>query len=254
VTGEPEPWYRTFFTADYPYIYERRLNDKQSDLEVAFAQKVLGLKPGDALLDLACGQGRHAVRLAQLGYRVTALDLNQAYLDEAGAQATHTGVELETVQSDMREIPFTARFDAVLTFFTVFGYLESEEEDFRVLQAVERALKPGGKFLLDVSNRDAVATVRPRQTWRTRPDGALILTREEFDPRTSKSHVEFEVIEANGGRRKLGGHHIRLYTLRELRIALERAGLQFEDAYGRYKAKRYQLDSPRLIIVASKPH
>jgi SAM-dependent methyltransferase len=253
VTGEPEPWYRTFFTADYPYIYERRLRDKQTDREVAFARKVLDLQPGNSLLDLACGQGRHAVRLAQLGYRVTALDLNADYLEEARAQAEQAGIELETVHADMREIPFAGRFDAVLTFFTVYGYLESEEEDFKVLQAVERALKPGGRFLLDVSNRDAVLTARPRQTWRQRPDGTLILYREEFDPLSSRSHVEFESVRPDGTRRQLGGHHIRLYTLRELAIALDRAGMRVEDVFGGYKARRYTLDSPRLIIVASKP-
>jgi SAM-dependent methyltransferase len=54
----------------------------------------------------------------------------------------------------MREIPFEDEFDAVINVSTSFGYLETENEDRKVLREVHKALKPGGRFLLEVANRD----------------------------------------------------------------------------------------------------
>lgn len=108
------------------------------------------------MLDIACATGRHAVQLAQCGYRVTGLDLNKNYLALAENRAAEAGTAIETVAEDMRELPRLgrARFDAAVIMYSSFGYFPDHADNLRVIKGVAHVLKPGGRFLLDVINRD----------------------------------------------------------------------------------------------------
>ena len=147
------PWYKSFFGEDYLRIYDF-LTPERTQLEVDGIVKLLALPPGSAILDLCCGHGRHAVPLAKRGYRVKGQDLSAVFLQHAQAASEAQGTQLRLIQSDMRNIPFEKEFDAVINIFTAFGYLESEEEDQKVLQQVHKALKPGGLFLLETLHRE----------------------------------------------------------------------------------------------------
>jgi SAM-dependent methyltransferase len=234
-------------------VYAYQFNEQRARQEAGFVLSALDLKAGQHVLDLCCGQGRHAVKLAAAGCAVTGLDLSQKYLDLAQAGARDAGVELETVRADMREIPFEGRFDAVVNMFSSFGYLESEAEDAKVLSAVERALKPGGRLLIDLLNREWVIANYEEKDWHEGADGTLYLERRHFDLESSRNHVTFTVITPDGDQREIGGHHIRLYTLREIRGLLSSAGLNFERAYGGFEGEDYSIGSRRMIIIACKP-
>jgi SAM-dependent methyltransferase len=247
------PWYEGFFGPDYLEVYDYQFTQERAEAETAFAIRTLALQPGEQVLDLCCGQGRHAVLLAEHGCAVTALDLSAQYLDLAQAAARDAGLTLETVRADMREIPFAGRFDAVVNMFSSFGYLESEAEDAKVLDAVVRALKPGGRVLLDLLNRDWVIANYETEDSHTSPDGTLYLEHRRFDLETSRNHVSFTVVTPDGRRREVGGHHIRLYTLREMRGALDAAGLAYEGVYGGFARETYNIDTRRMIILARKP-
>ncbi len=252
MTDEKTPWYTKFFDEDYPKVYQERLSEDATDREVGFVEGILGLKVGDRVLDLACGQGRHAVALAQRGMVVTAQDLTEEYLRTAQEAAQATGVEIETVHSDMREIPFTDEFDAIINMFTAFGYLESEDEDMKVLHAVANALKPGGRLLMDLLNREWVVTNYVQKEWRTDPDGNTILEDREFNLMTGRNRVSFSIVTPDGARRELPGHDIRLYTLTELGKLLADAGLQLSALYGDFDGSPYAIDTRRMIVVAGK--
>jgi SAM-dependent methyltransferase len=252
MTGE-SPWYESFFGPDYLEVYDYQFTQERAAAETDFAIRALALQPGEQVLDLCCGQGRHAVLLAKHGCAVTALDLSAAFLVLAEAAAQEAGVTLETVRADMREIPFAGRFDAVVNMFSSFGYLESEAEDAKVLDAIVRALKPGGSVLLDLLNRDWVIANYETEDSHAAPDGTLYLEHRRFDLETSRNHVSFTVVTPDGHRREVGGHHIRLYTLREMRGALDAAGLAYEGVYGGFAGETYGIDTRRMIIVARKP-
>ena len=147
-------WYRTFFDAFYLRQYGPVFTDAVSERQVDLMIDRLGLEPGARVLDLACGHGRHAIRLAARGMRVTGLDLSEVFLERARDDARAAGVDVRWVHADMREIPFEDEFDAVVNIFTAFGYLEDDAEDARVIDAVARALVPGGAFLLETIHRD----------------------------------------------------------------------------------------------------
>ena len=252
MTEIPTNWYTEFFNEDYPLIYRERLSQDATERESAFSVRALGLQEGDRVLDLACGHGRHAVALARRGMVVTGQDLNEDYLQMARDGAAQAGVEIETVHGDMRDIPFTDEFDAVINMFTAFGYFESEDEDVRVLQAVANALKDGGKLLLDTINREWVLANYIQNDWHTDDGGNTFLEHREFDLVTGRNRVTFSIVTADGTRRDSPGHDVRLYTLTELVRLLQAAGLRLSATYGDYDSAPYAINTPRMIIVATK--
>ena len=252
MTSGPSSWYTEFFNEDYPKIYRERLSQDATERETAFVVDILGLREGDRVLDLACGHGRHAVELARRGMVVTGQDLNGDYLQMAQEDAARAGVEIETVHGDMRGIPFTDEFDAVINMFTAFGYFDSEDEDMRVLHAVSNALKSGGTLLLDTINREWVLSNYVQNDWHTDDDGNTFLEHREFDLATSRNRVTFSIVAADGTRRESPGHDVRLYTLTELVRLLDVAGLQPSAVYGDYDGAPYSIDTPRMIVVATK--
>ena len=117
----------------------------------------------------------------------------------------------------MREIPFEGYFDAIINMFTAFGYLESEEEDAKVLQQVAKALKPGGQLLLDLLNREWVVLNYIQNEWRkSRKTGPSFLERRELDLETSRNRVTVTIVSPAGETRQITSFEIRLYTLTEI--------------------------------------
>jgi SAM-dependent methyltransferase len=250
---DSSPWYQSFFGQDYLDVYGHGFSDDRAEREAAFASKALALQPGEDVLDLCCGQGRHSVPVARSGVRVTGLDLAADYLVLAQNAAREAGVPLEAVHADMRAIPFEARFDAVINMFSSFGYLESEEEDAKVLASIYRALKPGGRVLMDLINREWAVTNYVQNDWHEGADGTVYLEHREIDLPAGRNHVTFTAIAKDGSRREIVGHHIRLYTLREVIGMLQTAGLHYETVYGGFDGEPYAIGTWRMIVVATKP-
>jgi SAM-dependent methyltransferase len=131
------------FDEDYLYFYEPFLTDDAADAQADLVWRVLELEPEMEVLDLACGLGRIANRLAERGARVTGLDATPMFLERPRLDAAARGVDVEYVEGDMRDLPWVDRFDRVLSWFTSFGYFD-DEGNRRVLREARDALKPGG--------------------------------------------------------------------------------------------------------------
>jgi SAM-dependent methyltransferase len=252
LTDSESPWYQSFFEEDYLKVYGPVLDEETTGREVAFIGHVLDLSPGDRVLDLCCGHGRHTIGLSQNGYLVTGQDLNSALLSQARRRADEWGLQVQFVHSDMRTIPFSSHFDAVINVFSSFGYLESEEEDARVLRAVANALKKEGRFLADMINREWVISNYVRDELREMPNGLSCQEHREIDLATSRNHITFTITDSDGNRHHSVGHHIRLYTLTEIIRMLEHSGLELADVYGGFDGSHYSVTTRRMIIVARK--
>ena len=250
---EGQAWYVSFFGDDYFRAYEHSLTEERDEKEARFAIETLGLSPGDSVLDLCCGNGRHVVLLAAGGMVVTGQDLSSSYLDMVRERAESKGVQVELIHSDMRHIPYEGLFDAVINMFSSFGYLESEAEDQEVLHQIAKALKRGGRVLLDMLNREWVVRNHVENEWRQDPEGTLYLEHREIDLLNSRNHITFTTVAPDGTRRHSVGHHIRLYTLTEITRMLAQAGLESQESFGGFDREPYGIDSRRMIVVARKP-
>jgi len=245
------PWYEELFGDVYLRAWIPLHSPERTAEQVEGIIKLLNLPFGSSILDLACGFGRIAVPLAQRGFRVTGLDLSKQLLEQAEQAAHAAEVPVRLIHSDMREIPFEGEFDAVINIFTSFGYLETEEEDLKVLRQVHKALKPAGLFLLDFINREWVTRhYQPHRVDRL-PDGAIVLHEGQFDFLTSRNTVTVTIIEPDG--RRQGSHHsVRMYTSTELVKLLNAAELSLLAHYGGLDGSSFTFDSRRLVMVSRK--
>jgi SAM-dependent methyltransferase len=255
-----EPWYVDLFRGgDYYRGWADVIGPELTAQQVEFVVEALDLPEGarpderssGCVLDLCCGPGRHAVPLAQRGFDVTGLDLSAYHLRLARKAAREAGVKVRWLRRDMRDIPFEGEFNAVINMFTAFGYFEDEEEDFKVLEAVSRALKPGGRFFIDTMNREWVVRHYQETNWRQHEDGLITMERRKLDLLTSRNESVWMLIAPDGERRV---HRLspRLYTLTELAKMLSRAGLSVRRTWGGFDGREYGLDSRRMIVLAEK--
>jgi len=231
-------WYETAFQKEYLDLYYHR-DDESAKGEAAFAAKALGLPEGARVLDVACGSGRHARALAELGFRVVGVDLSRDLLGEAG--------DVTRLRADMRTLPFSAEFDAATSFFTSFGYFD-DDGNRGTLASIAAALRPGGAFLLDFLN---ATLIRARLV----PE-----SREERDGRTYDIRRSIEgdrvvkqvAITDEAGAVRRYTESVRLYLHNELVVLLRGVGLKPIAAYGDYDGRDYTSDAPRCILVSQR--
>lgn len=245
------PWHvELFASGQYLSIIEGRAGEADR-LQAGFVARALDLPAGSSILDLGCGDGRIAVELARQGYEVTGYDLAVPMLEAARRRAAQAGAEVALVRGDMRAIPFTQRFAGAVSFFTSFGYFDDAGND-AVLQGVARALAPGGRFLIDVINRDfLVARASPRN-WQEN-DRVLLVESRELDLAASRSRATWVVLDKQAGwARREYQVDLRVYSAHELGALLRRTGLEPVTWYGDYEGGPLAVASPRLIAVAVK--
>ena len=248
-------WFKDFYESDYfKYYDEPRLHDVPAQ-EVAFilAQGGLDLcSPRRArVFDICCGTGRHARPLAAKGCEVIGVDLSAVSIQAARqqAQAQGLGERCRFHQGDIRDFDPPGECDLAINIFTSFGYFDSDQEDAVILAKAAQSLRPGGRFILDVANREAViAGLHPRH--RQGPRGNYVIEDSHLDLSAGRliSHWTF----VRGKHRAEHTISIRLYALHELIALVSAAGLRYLAAFGAFDGEPYSPRTPRCILVAEK--
>jgi SAM-dependent methyltransferase len=242
-----------FEVDDYMHFYQETLTDELSDQQVAHLVREFDLTRPTKILDLACGFGRHANRLAALGHQVTGIDITPGFLEIARQDAKRRGVEVTYLEGDMRQLNYVEEFDRVMLLFTAFGYFE-DDENFQVLMRIARALKPGGLLVFDIQNRDTfLKGFLPYIV--TEKEGDLLIDRIAFDTVTGRLYNRRIVIR--NGIRKDKPFFVRLYNPTEIVDLVTRAGMEIHKMYGGWDdgqgAPPVSTESRRMIIIARKP-
>ena len=235
------------FDDDYLHFYEPRLNKEASDAEADLVWELLELKQGAAVLDLACGHGRIANPLAQRLARVTGLDATPLFLELATQEALERGVSVDYVEGDMRSLPWTDQFDAVVSWFTAFGYFD-DQQNRDVLAGVYRALRPGGRFLVELNHKDGLLPHWLPATVDHIGDDRLIEERS-YDPVTGRSNTRRTVIR-NGAIRQ-SSFFVRMFSFTELRDWLLQAGFRQVTGFAG-DGTALTATARRMIVVAER--
>jgi SAM-dependent methyltransferase len=237
-----------FDVDDYLYFYGDMLTDERTEAEVTALVQILELTVPMTILDLACGFGRHANRLAALGHQVTGIDLMPGFLEIGRRNAAEKGVQVIYQQGDMRQLSFIEMFDRVMMLFTAFGYFE-DEDNLLVLKNVARALKPGGSLVFDIPNRDVILNgFLPYIV--TEKDQNLMIDRNTFDSATGRLYNRRIIIRDDV--RKDKPFFVRIYNPTEISDVLDRAGLGVYKMYGGWDGQQISTDSRRMVVVARK--
>ena len=219
-----------------------------------------GVPPGGRVLDMACGIGRHSIPLAQLGYRVTGVDISPLYVKKAKERAAATGVDVRFFVGDGQEagamLDTYGPFDAFINMFTSHGFY-GREGDLSLFRQLQQLASPGAVLVVLTANRDWL--VRNFEAEGLDLAGGIrILQDRTLDLETSTLHNEWTFIEGNGDKMRLRltlemDH--RVYSLHEFKELIEEARWQYVAAFGSDRAPDFKLeglttDSMTMWVVA----
>lgn len=218
--------------------YLRYSFTKGTEQEVGFLVEALGLAPGDRVLDVGCGPGRHAHALAQRHITVVGVDISETFTALARSGAPKGA---SFVRADARRLPVApGSFDAAISLCQGgFGLLDAD--DVLVLDAMARAVKRGG--LVAVSAFSSYFAVRH------------IESTDAFDAASGVNHEHTEV-RNEAGESIPADLWTSCFTPRELRLMAARSGLQVEHLWsvtpGAYAPTPPDLDHPEWLLVGRK--
>ena len=204
------------------------------------------------VLDLACGQGRHSIGCAEHGFEVVGLDFQQVLLDIAKLKKEEAKVKnLSFVRGDMKDLPYTNEFNAVLNLFTAFGYF-SDLENEGVIGQVEKALCPGGVFVQDLSNKKYQISNTKEKWQRITRDGLTVDNEWRFYAETDR-YTHKQWLRKKDGTVREFCHTVRIYTLDEIKDIYKKHKMTLKNVFGDYKSSVYDEEkSPRMILVSKK--
>ncbi|MEX2356228.1 MAG: class I SAM-dependent methyltransferase [Thermaerobacterales bacterium] len=245
------PWWQELYDLRYRSGWRETVSstEEQADL----LEAVLDLSLEHQILDVPCGYGRHALALARRGFQLTGIDVSPNLIDQArrGAQelaGQYPGRPLPRFDAgDMRHLSFDAIFDRAYVMDVSFGFF-SEAGNRAVLAGLSRALKPGGRLMLDLFNPHSVAELEGQQ-WmhgagnqaagKAREDGddadqAHRLYENEFDVSEGALYFHERLVYPGGKWEDFPAQRVRVYTVPELAVMLAEAGLRLYTLQGLY--------------------
>ena len=243
VQASGRDWFRAWFGDEYLAVYPHR-DEREAEAAVRLFLQSVPPPPG-AILDLACGAGRHLRELLKTGLHGVGLDLSMTLL----ARARESSPRAQLVRGDMRQLPFgDARFAGLTSFFTSFGYFASRAEDEQVVLEMRRVLEVGGSFMLDFLNSSRVRNGLV-ESETSLIQGFEVSVRRSIVDDTVVKQIHLQPEDGSEGRSFV--ERVRLYEPRELEHLLSEAGLQTRSQFGDYRGAACSPDAERLIFAGT---
>ena len=227
--------------------------NERTTREVEGIIKILKLYPGMRILDCPSGYGRHAIRLAELGFDVLGSDINGEMLQPAIRKSD--GIRnVRFVQENMLNMSYREEFDAALNLFFSLGFFEDEEENNQVLLNFYNALKPGGKFLMhtDINIPRIQSGKYKLHERRHLRNGKELEIIESYEPDRKRLHGQWILINEDGTKEALTPYSHRIYTFTEFAHLCQATGFYKVEGYGAWDGSPLDDDSEDMIVVAEK--
>jgi 2-polyprenyl-3-methyl-5-hydroxy-6-metoxy-1,4-benzoquinol methylase len=237
-------WFATWFdTPYYHQLYQHR-NEDEARLFIQQLIAHIDLPVGSQVLDLACGKGRHAKTLHDLGLNVLGVDLSPNSIEEASKMSKDG---LEFAVHDMREVIFNKQFQAVFNLFTSFGYFDTASENEKVLNAIAEMLAEDGLLIIDFMNARKVLNSLVEQEEKTIGNLTFRIQRL-FDGQHIYKHIRFH----DNGQDFHFTERVQALQLKDFKALLEKH-FAILSTFGDFNLTPFEeTTSDRLIIIAQK--
>ncbi|MEO7176582.1 MAG: class I SAM-dependent methyltransferase [Saprospiraceae bacterium] len=242
---EQKEWFESWFNQPIYHLLYQHHDDREAHAFIDCLLNTLRLPDNAAVLDLACGKGRHSKYLADLGFDVTGIDLSPENIEEARKMEREG---LAFFQADMRHMFRVNYFEAVFNFFTSFGYFDTDREHAKVLLQTALNLKMGAYFVLDYLNTNYVEAHLVKSELKQ-------IGNIEFDiHRSFEDGFFYKAITINEeGKKKHFVERVRGFRLEDFQRLFTQSGLSITHIYGGYQLQDYDPQlSERLIVIAQR--
>lgn len=242
-------WWQGFFGGLWQEAQLRQWTDEDNRAAADKIERAMKLHSGSTVLDVPCGDGRISLELAARGHQVTGVDITHRFLDEARRKATDRGLSARFERGDMRDLAFEAEFEAAINFGGSFGYFD-EHGNSQVAAGVWRALRSGGRFLIDTPTTETIFPHFRDRLWFEAGD-VLVLAENRYDHENGHIDTEWTIVGPDGGR-ETRRSSIRLYTYVELSSLLRTAGFERVEGFSSENVEPFAFGASRLMLVATK--
>ena len=214
--------------------YDRLTNDVDYGSWVDFAHAILekeGLKVR-TVADLACGTGSATRILAQMGYRVTAVDLSEDMLTEAMDKCADLPNLPTFVHQNLAELRLPRAVDMAVCFLDSLDYILDPMDCEKAIQRIYKALNPGGIFIFDVNTPEKLQSM-DGQIFLDEDDDVYCVWRGEFDESTNICSYGMDLFQREGEswHRSFEEHREYAYSIDQLRGFLKKAGFTKIEVY-----------------------
>lgn len=243
--GATKEWFGAWFDSPYYHILYKHRDEEEARDFINNLHRFLKFKGSDKILDVACGKGRHAIFLNQIGMDVVGLDLSPQNIKYA---SQFENPRLKFFVHDMREVFRSEQFDLALNLFTSFGYFDTEEENEKAICATAQALKKGGKLVVDFLNPYTVID-------RLVPCEQLTQEGIQFEINRSyqQGFILKEIKFTDKGHQYVFTERVRAIRKIEFMRYFVKAGLRLYGTFGDYDLNPYQWEtSGRMIFIMEK--
>ena len=245
-------WTEEFFDEYYLKSSYYLTGADQTEKEITFLLNHVEISKESAILDLACGYGRHAIALANKGYKnVTGLDLTELYIKMARERASELTVQPHFVQGNMRDLEEQNHYDLIYSFFSSMFYYD-DKHNLDILHRIYKGLKRDGYFVIDYFNPLYHLKTNKKKDWYITEEDFLILEKYAHNPISGMITIERLIITPEGKRIKRI-FHLRDYTPAELRFHFENIGFEILNVYGDFDGSEYSINAKRQIFITRKP-
>jgi SAM-dependent methyltransferase len=249
----PDPrWYERFFAGLTLELWRQATPPEETRREVDFAVDCLDLAPGDEVLDLPCGNGRHSLELAARGYPAIGIDLCETYLAEAATLAREHRLAAGFLRLDLRDLPVDSwprRFAGAICLGNSFGYFDhAESQSF--LTRLAASLRPGGHLLLHSAMlaESVLPAFEPRVEIVV---GDIVMQAENrYDVLAGRLDTLYRFQRGDLVEERLAHHWI--FGVAEIRRLLETAGLRVQGLFGDLDGGAFALGDPDLYLLARR--
>ncbi len=261
-TGEPLFWNDPHISKQMlkvhldPAIEAASRRAETIDRSVQWITETLGLKNGEAVLDLGCGPGLYASRFARAGLQVTGVDYSQNSIDYARRYASENKLNIDYRFQNYLELDEKNLYDAAFLIYGDFCPLDPQKRS-KLLENIHRALKPGGRFVLDVTTREHRRKYGNKNSWYAlesgfwKPGPHLVLE-EGFDyPEQSVWLDQYIVVEGDG-KVSVYRNWFQDYTPETITAELMQGGFSVESLWADLTGASYTPDGEWIGLVTSK--
>lgn len=237
-------------------IYDKLMMDAPYDEWLEFTKQIIdeSNRSINTIIDLGCGTGEIALRLAGQGYKVTGIDYSSDMLTLAAHKANNKNFSIQWIHQDMRELQGFKDMDLVISYCDSINYITTENELSAVFQRVAAALKPGGQFVFDVHSLYHMEHQLINQTFAdVTEDASYIWFCSEGDY-TGEAFHELTFFESEGDKyiRFDEMHHQRTFSIEVYKKLLIDAGFSNIKIYGDFHFNNAHIkeDTERIFLLA----
>lgn len=240
-----EDWFASWFDTPWYHLLYAHRDEPEAAEFIANLVSCIPLQPGSYVLDAACGKGRHARMLHQIGMITDGFDLSAKSIAAANEYAAEG---LRFFVHDMRYVFRQETYDVVFNLFSSFGYFETDEMNQQALHAMVCSVKPGGFFVLDYLNPEYVVKHLVSKE---------IINRGEIQFHISRRIEKGQVIKDIQFLDRQEHHHyqerVRLINYRLFCEWIAETGLVIQKVFGSYALDPFSSGtSSRIIFVCQK--